>query len=232
LRRRASWIFSQRPLGRQRWNWEETVPHGGKNHHAAVAATGSKGDHAFCLARDCDVVVTSWTDARISWPRCRSLGTRGGGSGILVDDELARAIRHESAAAIRYWWGVNVSTMAWWRRALGVGWTDSPGSRRLRQAASDAGALALKLNGLPDAVCDRMSERAKRLNLISFAQAKPARPSWTQAELGLLGKMPDATVAKRIGRTESAVRVKRSMLGILSAQDRRRREFAKFRAKC
>jgi hypothetical protein len=29
-----------------------------------------------------------------------------GGSGILLDDELARAVRCESALAIRYWWGV------------------------------------------------------------------------------------------------------------------------------
>jgi hypothetical protein len=35
-----------------------------------------KGDRAFCLFRDCAVVVTSWTDARIPWPRCRALDGR------------------------------------------------------------------------------------------------------------------------------------------------------------
>jgi hypothetical protein len=35
----------------------------------------------------------------------------------LVDDELARAVRHESALAIRYWWGVGTKTVVWWRRA-------------------------------------------------------------------------------------------------------------------
>jgi hypothetical protein len=30
------------------------------------------GDRAFCLARDCDVVVTSWTATLNSWPRCRA----------------------------------------------------------------------------------------------------------------------------------------------------------------
>ena len=46
-----------------------------------------------CLARDCDVVVTGTSTGRIPWPRCRAVGTHGGGSGILVDEELARAVR-------------------------------------------------------------------------------------------------------------------------------------------
>jgi hypothetical protein len=89
-----------------------------------------RGDRASCLYRDCDVVVTSWTAARIPWPRCRALDGRGGGSGLLVDEELARAIRQESAAAIAYWWGVNGETVWRWRRAFDVGRMDSPGSRR------------------------------------------------------------------------------------------------------
>src|SRR4051812_17625224 len=75
-----------------------------------------RGDRAACLARDCDVVITSWTAARIPWPRCCAVGTRGG-SGILVDEELARAIRTESAAAVRFWWSVSIRTMATWRKA-------------------------------------------------------------------------------------------------------------------
>jgi hypothetical protein len=77
------------------------------------------GDRTTCLARDRDVKITSWTNARVSWPRCQPIGQRGG-SGILVEEELARAIRCESALAIGYWWGVNCKTVAWWRRALGV----------------------------------------------------------------------------------------------------------------
>ena len=30
------------------------------------------GDRATCLFRDCDVIVTSWTDAPISWPRSKA----------------------------------------------------------------------------------------------------------------------------------------------------------------
>jgi hypothetical protein len=33
-----------------------------------------RGDRAFCLFRDCTVVVTSWTDVRIPWPRCPARG--------------------------------------------------------------------------------------------------------------------------------------------------------------
>jgi hypothetical protein len=31
-----------------------------------------RGDCVFCLYRDADVVVASWTDAPLPWPRCRA----------------------------------------------------------------------------------------------------------------------------------------------------------------
>jgi hypothetical protein len=70
-----------------------------------------KGDRAFCLARDCDVVITSWTYALMRWLRCRALETHGGGSGLLVNEELARAVQHESALAIKFWWHVSTTTV-------------------------------------------------------------------------------------------------------------------------
>jgi len=60
------------------------------------------GARTHCLLRDSMVVITSWTDARIPWPRCRALDARGGGSGLLLDEELARVVRCESAKAIAY----------------------------------------------------------------------------------------------------------------------------------
>jgi hypothetical protein len=39
------------------------------------------GDRATCLFRDCLVVVTGWTDAPTSWPRCRPPEVRWGGAG-------------------------------------------------------------------------------------------------------------------------------------------------------
>ena len=61
------------------------------------------GDRASCLFRDCDVVVTGWTDARISWPRCRPLDVRRSHPSLLVNEDLARAVCQESAAAQMYW---------------------------------------------------------------------------------------------------------------------------------
>jgi hypothetical protein len=76
------------------------------------------GDRATCRLRG-TVVITAWTDAPISWPRCRALESRGG-SGVLLDDELARAVRTESAAAVMYWWGVTEGVVWRWRKVWGV----------------------------------------------------------------------------------------------------------------
>jgi hypothetical protein len=69
------------------------------------------GDRATCLYRDCEVVVTSWRDARFSWPMC-ALPDVGGFPSPLVDEELARAIRTESALALQYWWNAGVGLVA------------------------------------------------------------------------------------------------------------------------
>jgi hypothetical protein len=70
-----------------------------------------KGDQAACLFRDCEVIVTGWTAARIAWPRCRPLDVPRTHPSLLVDEELARAVRTESAAAVRFWWGVSVAVV-------------------------------------------------------------------------------------------------------------------------
>src|SRR5262249_38724674 len=104
-----------------------------------------KGDRTTCLFRDGTVVITSWSDARISWPRCRLLDTHGGGSGLLVDEELARAVRSESVLAIQHWWGVNSVSVWRWRKALGVeGRAGTEGSQRLIQAAAEAGGSVIR----------------------------------------------------------------------------------------
>ena len=56
------------------------------------------GDRATCLRRDCDVKITGWTDALLPWPKGVPVGGRSGPS-IVLDEELARAVRLESAAA-------------------------------------------------------------------------------------------------------------------------------------
>jgi hypothetical protein len=180
-----------------------------------------KGDRATCFYRDADVVITSWSDGRISWPRCRALGHRGG-SGLLVEDELARAIRSESAAALMYWWGVNGRTAWAWRKALGVsGHGGTEGSLRLHQAACDKGAAELRGKPLSPEQVEQRRRTAHALNLGQYLD--PAHGAgWSPAELRLLGKHSDAQVAARTGRSENAVRVKRTRLGIPTFRGRRK----------
>src|SRR5262249_46406170 len=102
-----------------------------------------RGDRATCQYRDAEVVISSWSDAPISWPRCCLAGSRGG-AGLLVTEELVRAIRRESSLAIQYWWGVKAVTVWRWRRAFGVTRLGTEGSRRLHQDKSEAGADKLR----------------------------------------------------------------------------------------
>ena len=98
-----------------------------------------RGDRAYCLFRGAPVVVTGCTDAPIPWPLCHLAGYRRPcGRGILVDDELARAICHESVTAVKYWWGVSRNTARRWRGAFGVGRRDNEGTHRLVLGAIQA----------------------------------------------------------------------------------------------
>jgi hypothetical protein len=181
-----------------------------------------RGERALRLFRDALVVVTSLTDALIPWPRCRALDTTGGGSGLLVDEELARAVRHESAAALMHWWSASETAVSNWRKALGVWRTDSEGSRRLIQAAAEAGAAAMHERGLTDDECDERSRRARALGLGLYLKTGYQGPWWTPGQLRLLGTVADDLVAARIGRTANTVRQKRCDLGIPNPADRRR----------
>jgi RNA polymerase sigma factor (sigma-70 family) len=43
------------------------------------------GERAFCLYRGAVVVIKSWSDAPLSWPRCRPVGGHGGGAADVVN---------------------------------------------------------------------------------------------------------------------------------------------------
>jgi len=175
------------------------------------------GDRAICQLRDCQVVVTSWSAAPIPWPRCRALeGTHGGGSGLLLTGDLVHAVRNESAAAVCWHWGVTAGVVWRWRKALGIRRDGTEGSRRLIQAASAAGGKAIQERGFTDEHCDERSRLARWLNLAQYLpkDGHGRGPPWSREHLQLLGTLPDADVAARIGRTEEAVRVMRSRQGI------------------
>jgi hypothetical protein len=179
-----------------------------------------RGDRATCLYRDADVIITGWSDARIAWPRCRRPGTRGGGSGLLVNDELLRAIRTESSIAIQFWWGVRGETVARWKRFFGIGQWEPEGSRRLHRQTSRAGANAVK---------QKTFTQAERMRYRAAAKKRGTQPNrwkdtgWTSEQIALLGRVPDNEAAVRIGRTTNAVRLMRTKRGIPSACDRRMR---------
>jgi hypothetical protein len=166
------------------------------------------------LLRDCAVVVTSWSDAPIPWPRCRALDGPGGGSGILLDEELARAVRHESAAAVMHLWGVTAGVVWRWRKALGVTRTGNEGSQRLIRAAAGTGGQAMRERGVTEEERDERRRTARRLNLAKHLPTSYHGPRWTAEQLQLLGTEPDAVVAAKVGRTVDAVRRQRTLRGI------------------
>ncbi|HKA56666.1 MAG TPA: hypothetical protein VKJ47_23725, partial [Candidatus Binatia bacterium] len=103
---------------------------------------GSRDTAPGSYPTDADVLITGWSDGRSPWPRCQIPGQRGG-SGLLVDEELARAVRSESALAVRSWWGTGATTVCNWRKALGVE-RFTEGSARLRQALNAELGAGLK----------------------------------------------------------------------------------------
>jgi len=171
-----------------------------------------RGDRAFCLYRDCNMIVTGWTDARISWPRCRPLDVPRSHPSLLVNEELARAIRHESAAAVRFWWAASGSVVNRWRKALGVTRTNNEGSQRLMRAASEQGAEQLRGRPLTAEQIERRRRTAHELNLGRNLRKGYHGRCWTKAEVRLLGRFPDDEVARRTRRTVDAVRQKRQEL--------------------
>src|SRR5262245_20654845 len=146
-----------------------------------------RGDWVTCLVRDCTVVMTSWSAGGIVRPSCRARGqSGGGGSGLLVDEELSRAVRSGSAAAVMYWWGVGVHAVWRWRKALGVGRMDSAGSRRLIQAAAEQGAEGIKRREWTAEEREQYRQRAVELDLGRFLVGPRLARQWKQVELRLL----------------------------------------------
>jgi hypothetical protein len=167
--------------------------------------------------------VTSWTEAPIPWPRCNQVGIQGG-SGLLVTDDLIRAIKTESAEALKHWFGVGTKAVWNWRKRFipGEGKFRTKGSRKAHQKASEEGAAGIKAKEWTDAELDARAERSRRLGL--RPTGRWAGREWTPEQLALLGTMPDADLAAQLGKTEAAVRGRRAALKIGTFHDRRKRE--------
>jgi len=160
-----------------------------------------RGDRAFCEYRDATVVILDMTNARIPWPRCRRLDPPSQGRGPLVNEELARAVRTESATAIAYWWGVHTSTVLSWRRALGVTRKNNQGTHRLI-----LGAITATLES-------RFGAGPRRVRIRAGGTQRCRAAVWTADEIALLGTAPDSEVAAKMGRSVASVGPKRRTLG-------------------
>jgi hypothetical protein len=129
---------------------------------------------------------------------------------LLIDEELARAIRTESAVALKYWWGIGTHAVWHWRRALKVNKVDNPGTHRLIVAAAEKAAEAMRAREWSPAEIEAKRAIAIKLNLGQYWELRSKEGDWTKEELAMLGTMPDEEIAKRIGRTTNAVRVQRT----------------------
>ncbi len=172
-----------------------------------------RGDRIDCLVRDCTMIVTGWTDAPISWPRgCRG-GRSPGSPSVIVDEELARAVQHESATAISYWWGVSTVTVVKWRRALGVDRRNNEGTQVLVHAATRKARAAVDPVRSPECR-QKQRENAIRRRLWELAPKVTRGLAWTARHKALIGTMPDRAVAARTGHPLRSVRHMRLKLGI------------------
>ena len=172
------------------------------------------GDVVTCLHRDRECEVTSLTDAPIVWPRVQPRGPRGG-SGLWVNDELVKAIRTESAAVLMHWFGVSSGVVWKWRTAFGVGGhATTTGSKRAIRTAAKQGGAAVKAKVWTDEERDAKADAAKRCGTRPGPRWTPERGGWTPEELALLGTDHDEAIAKKVGRTRSAVTSQRTLLKI------------------
>jgi hypothetical protein len=159
------------------------------------------------------LVVSSWSDAPISWPRGCPPRQSPGSASFIVDEELARAVRQESAAAIRYWWGVSNVTVSRWRRALGVTRRNNEGSQTLIHAA------ITKAKAAQEPIRSEEYREKQRENIIRRRKQGSApelamRNAWSPEEKSLLGTMPDREIAAKTGHSPKSVKTKRQSLRI------------------
>lgn len=138
--------------------------------------------------------VGGWTVAPISWPRRKKTGR----ASLILCGDLVRAVQTESSEAVAHWWGVGVTKVWMWRRALGVGRV-TDGTRKLLQERTgvppEAAARGRAAASAPEVVA-RMTETKRgkpahpntKAALLEAAQ-RPVRPG---RRTGLVASLPAA----------------------------------------
>ena len=166
------------------------------------------------------VKVGGYSQAPVPWP----FALRTGCASLILCGDLVRAVRVESEQAITYHWHVSKATVRKWRQVLGVEmWNEGSGrllahavelartpEAREKIAQAAVGRVLTPehreklraLNSRPksEAMKQRMSERRHA----ALARGQRSRP-WSPEEDALLGTLPDRELAKKLGRSRSAV---------------------------
>lgn len=62
------------------------------------------------------VRIVGWSQGPLPWPQCHIKGPRS----LILFEDLARAVRIESAVAVAIAWGVSGYSVNKWRKSLGV----------------------------------------------------------------------------------------------------------------
>jgi len=137
--------------------------------------------------------VGGWTAAPISWPRRKKTGR----ASLILCGDLVRAVRTESSEAVAHWWGVGITKVWMWRKALGVGRV-TDGTRKLLQERT----------GVPPEAAARgraaAAEPEARARMADSKRGKPAAPATREALL---------RAAKRRKPAGFGVRANAAMLG-------------------
>jgi hypothetical protein len=119
--------------------------------------------------------VGGWSNGRISWPRRKKTGAHS----LILCGDLVRAVKSESALAIEYWFGVGATTVAKWRKALGVDRQNNAGTVKLYQDYKP-----LKIT---DDVAEKGRQKAKLPESIAkMAATKTGKPAHENTKAALL----------------------------------------------
>ncbi len=171
-----------------------------------------RGEVVTCLYRDRDCTITTLSNAPIPWRRCQPRGEQGG-SGLWVTDELVKAIRTESAQALKHWFGVSAGVVWKWRKAVGV-----VGGPPRREASERSVAAAPE--GCRRSEGERLDLRGTRSEVhplkttgVKVGAVDTRKRAWTADQIAFLGTDHD-DIAKKLNRTVSAVRSQRTRRNI------------------
>jgi hypothetical protein len=85
-----------------------------------------------------EVEVVGLHEAPIPWP----VGKKGRARSLVVYKDLARAVRRESEVAVAHHWGMGVTAVRKWRKALGVERVNEGKSKRLSDHAREPAVVA------------------------------------------------------------------------------------------